>query len=178
MNQKQPPNFVEEVHNQWDTIDQVLVEIMKEGFYPLDTPRYAMPMLTTESLTHFNPEQYGILIAQYEGWKSYTDSKLSIINGGILQCENEMDDIAVTLREEIRKSCEQSGEKKPAEERIKDMIKGTPRYRQLKLDHQKLVQAKALLQVHLDRLGRGLALLSRNIEMKKIEMGLTGRNAY
>lgn len=175
----QKPDFVQEVHSQWDTIDAILVETMKEGFFPMDTPRYEMPLLTPEALTSYNPDQYAMLQARMEGWKSYTDSKLAVVSGGILQCENELEDIGVMLREEIRIQCENSGEKKPPEERIKDMIKATPRYRQIKLEHQKLQQAKSLLETHLNRLGRGLALLSRNIERKKLELGMSGsRGSY
>jgi hypothetical protein len=164
-----------EVHSMWDTIDNVLVETMKEGFYPLDTPRYAMPILDPSVLTNFNPDQYAILYAQMEGWQSYTASKLAVIDGGLFQCENEMDDIDVAIRTQVRRDCETSGEKKPAEAAIKDMVKTNPRYRQLRLYHQQLKQTKNLLQSHFDRLGRGMRLLSRYIEVQKIEAGNTGR---
>lgn len=168
-------NFVDEMHSSWDTLDEMLVTTAKEGFYQLTSPPYQMPVLTPEALTNFNSSQYAMLQAQMEGWKSYTDSRLAVIESGIFQCDNEMDDIMTMMRKQIREAAEAADEKKPSEIDIKEMIKSSPRYRQLKLEHQKLKQAKNLLQTHLERLGRGLALLSRNIEAKKLEQGNQGR---
>jgi len=159
----------QDVHGTWDTIDQVLIDSMKEGFYPMETPRYAMPILDPSALTSFNPDQYAILYSQMEGWQSYTSSKLAIVDGGLLQCDNEMDDIRVAIRSGVRRDCEKSGEKKPGEAVIDDMVKSNPRWRQLRLYHQQLKQSKNLLQSHFDRLGRGMRLLSRYIEVRKIE---------
>ena len=110
-----------------------------------------------------------------EGWKSYTGDQLAIIEGGILQCDNEMEDIVIMLRKEILDECERTKEKKPSDTSINSMIKSTPRYRQLKLRLQQLKQSQKLLQSHFDRLGRGMSMLSRYIEVKKIEEGNMGR---
>lgn len=169
------PNFVEEIHGSWDTIDLMLVQLAKEGFYQLDSPPYQMPIMTPEALTNFNANQYQMLQAQMEGWKSYTDARLAVVESGILQCDNEMEDIFIMARKEIRDTAEAAKEKPPSDTEVKNLIKSTPRYRQLKLEQQKLKQAKNLLQSHLDRLGRGLSLLSRNIETKKLEAGNVGR---
>jgi hypothetical protein len=166
---------VQNLHLMWDTMDDVLVDAMKQGFYPLTSPPYQMPMMSPEVLVQFHPSQYAIIYAQMEGWKSYTGDQLAIIEGGILQCDNEMEDIVIMLRKEILDECERTKEKKPPDTSINSMIKSTPRYRQLKLKLQQLKQSQKLLQSHFDRLGRGMSMLSRYIEVKKIEEGNMGR---
>lgn len=168
---------IQELHLMWDTIDAVLVDAMKQGFYQLPTPPYQMPMMDPEVLVRFHPGQYAILYAQMEGWKSYTGDQLAIIDGGLLQCDNEMEDILIMLRKEILEECERLKEKKPPEATIASMIKSTPRFRQIKLRHQQLKQSQKLLQSHSDRLGRGMSMLSRYIEVKKIEEGNMGRRS-
>jgi len=169
------PNFVDEIHSSWDTLDETLVMLAKEGFHQLTSPPYQMPVLPAEALTNFNSNQYAMLQAQMEGWRSYTDSRLAVIKSGIFQCNNELADIMTMMRKQIREAAEAAGEKKPSEVDIREMIKSSPRYRQLQLENQKLETAKNVLESHYNRLGRGLNLLSRNIETKKIEQNNQGR---
>lgn len=161
----------QEMHSTWDTLEAVRIELMKEGFYTLEVPRFAMPILNPSTFTNFHPEQFTLLYLQMESWQSYTSDILAVVDGGILQCENEMDDIEVHIKEGVRKQCEAEKTKKPADTTIGNMVKTDPRYRELRLYHQTLKQRKALLESQFKRLGRGMRLLSRYVEVEKLKAG-------
>ena len=161
----------QQMHSTWDTLEGIRIELMREGFFTLDMPRYAIPVLDPDQFTRFNPDQFTMLYLQFEAWQSYTADVLAVIAGGILQCENEMDDIDVHIKESIRNECKINKTRKPADTAIKDMVKTNPRYREVRLHHQMLKQKHGLIESQFKRLGRGLRLLSRYVEVEKLKAG-------
>lgn len=159
-----------EVTDYWNTIDDVMIEVMKEGFKIMDMPAYGCPHLDPSILTNISPDKYAVITLQLESWQSYTESTMAAIRGGILECENEISDLEAAMRTGIRQEAKQTGEKKPAEDVIKDTVLCNPRRREVVHRHQMLKQKFELIESHYKKLGRELKILSRWIEMRKMEM--------
>jgi hypothetical protein len=166
------------VNNRWDTLDDILVGLMKEGIHPLRVPTCPQPVLTPEILSSASPAQFGTLFGQFEAWKSYITSVLAGIDGLLLQCENEMNVISVKTRENIREHAKQPGVKKPSEAAIKDMVENQPRFLELKLQHQMAKQQRFMVETESDRYGRGLRIVSRYLKIKELEMDDGQRRSF
>lgn len=161
----------QQLHAAWETIDDVLVEAMREGFYPVERPNYAPPILDPAWLNSLTPDNYHLLTAQLSAWKSYAQSLLTMLECGIEECDNEMDTLAAAIKERERKG----PGKKPPEAAIADKVKINTRYTELRQRRQMLVQKKKLIEPHFDRYGRDLRILSRALEMRGQELATVGR---
>lgn len=161
----------QQTHQVWDTMDDVLTEAMKEGFFLMEMPRFAPPSADPEELANATPDKYALKFSQAEYWQSYSQSTLAWLDGLLLQCSNEMDIIEVDTKRFIRDAANQAKEKKPAETIIMDEVKANPRWRELLLTQQRLSQKRGVIEGQYKRMGRVLKILSRFVEFRKNEMG-------
>lgn len=153
-------------HAACESLDEVLVELMKEGFHPVTRPNYAPPILDPQWLDALTPERYYLLVAQLDAWKTYAQSLMNTIDGGIEEVDTETKLLAPAIKKSIRA---QPG-RKPSEEAIKDEVLTNPRYQELLLRRQRLVQKRKLVEPHFDRYGRNLRQLSRALELRRQEL--------
>ena len=161
----------QKLHAVWETLDDVMLEAMKEGFLPVERPNYAPPVLHAQWLDQLTPETYHLLNAQLSAWKSYAQSIITILECGIEECDNEMDQLGASIRTQARKTAG----KKPSVEETKDLVQINPRYNELRQKRQMLLQKKKMVEPHFDRYGRDLRILSRALEMRGQELGTVGR---
>lgn len=159
-----------QLHDSWQTLDDILVMTIKEGFMPVDRPQYAPPVLQPEQLDNLTPEAYHLLVAQLSAWKTYSQSILATLECGIEEYDNEMEQVAAAIRAQIRKDAASRDEKKPPEDAIKDEVRINPRYNELVKTRQTLIQKKKVIETYLDRFGRELRILSRALEMRRQEL--------
>ena len=150
----------------WDSIDAMLVETMKEGFFLPPKPDYICPVLQPQALYDSQPHDFSLLFCQFEQWQSYAAGHLAFLDGCIEQCDNEMSDIAAFIHEEAHSL---PREERPTEEVIKNKIKCHTRWRALKLYMQKLNQKRRIIEAKYTQLGRGLRIVSRYVKIKEIE---------
>jgi len=160
----------QQLHAVWETLDDIMIEVMKEGFLPVERPNYAPPVLQASWLDNLTPESYHLLNAQLSAWKSYAQSIITILECGIEECDNEMDQLGASIRSQARKAA-----KKPTADDVKDLVKINPRYNELRQKRQMFLQKKKLVEPHFDRYGRDLRILSRALEMRGQELGTVGR---
>lgn len=168
----------EATHNAWDTLDEVLVECMQEGFpVPTQRPNAPCPVINPEELAGTTAEHYAVLFALLEEWQGYTESSVAWVKAILEQSNNEMTVIAVDTRQSIRKSSSEAGTKVPSKDIIDDEVKSNPRYRELMNDAQKLSQKKDMLEAFAKTVARRLRILSRFVEIRKEAAG-TGSRRY
>lgn len=165
----------QQLHATWETLDDVMVTAMKEGFGFTQRPIYRPPVLHPQWLDDLTPERYHLLIAQYSAWKTYSHSRMNTLDAGILECDNEMKILEPSIRQNIRISCQRSGTKKPAEAVIKDMVLTNPRYQELLLKKQVAQQTRLIVEPDFERFSRELRALSRSLEMRRQELETSGR---
>jgi len=175
----QPPNGIgeamqQEIHSKWNTIDDALIYVLKKGLAAMTPPHIAPPLIDPHLLASASPQQYSIMYGAFEAWTSYIAEDLAELSAYLLQCENEMEQIAVHIREKIRETAEKTNTKKPSEDSIKDRVRIDPRYEELLLSHQQAKQRHIILSERREKYSRGLRLLSRNLEIRGEAAGLNG----
>lgn len=165
------------IHDRWTTFAEVEKELQEKGF--TDAPRPVVleqgegfPNLTTQQLTDTPNKEYTALHATYLEWFRYTAEEFARLRALMLQTKNEMEDIELETKRDLRA---QPGKKSTTEE-IDIAVGLHTRYRDLKVLLQRAEQAKLLLETKVDYLERSLRVISRQVELRKIDAGQGGVN--
>lgn len=159
-------------HDRWSTYEEVDAELKAKGFNDCPRPDVldagnSFPNLTAVELTSTPNKEYTALHGRYLEWFRYTSEEFSKFRALMLQTRNEMEDIELETKRELRS---QPG-KKPTEEEISIAVGLHSRYRDLKVLLQRAEQAKLLLETKVDYLERSLRVISRQVELRKIDAG-------
>jgi hypothetical protein len=159
------------VHQEWTSLDEQEQKLAAEGFFPMDTPTFGCPQITEDVLTTADNKMYTTVYAQQLAWFNYASQNLSRSVAELLQVTNEMDIIEARMRKGFRERMRHGGkEAKMTAEEMKDEILLNPRYTYLKLHHQQLSQYKIELSAYCEGIERGLKVISRQVEIRKMEM--------
>ena len=162
-------NEQQKIHSEWNTFDNVQIELMREGVMPVDKPTVACQRLTAEQLTTLDDKRYAETYAHICSWFGYISDLLARTRGAILEVENEMKYVWASLRAGAIQAAEMRQEKKPADKEIEMTILLDPSYKQLKLSSQNLDQRKLVLEAQADLLEKDLKMVSRQVELRKME---------
>lgn len=160
------------IHARWDTFEGVEAELRQKGFTDCPRPDTEFPNLTAKQLTETPNKEYTALHALYLEWFRYTAEEFAKLRALVLQVKNEMEDISLDLKHHMKN---QPG-KKPTEEEINIAIGIHNRYRELKQLQQRAEQAKLIMETKVDYLERSLRVISRQVELRKIDAGQGGVN--
>ena len=164
-----------QLHSIFETLDDVMISVMKEGFMSSGRPQYAPPVIDPTWLTELTPERYHLLTASLSAWKTYSEELINTLECGIEECDNELKLLGPAIRKNVRLTAKANEERKPNEDAIKDEVLTNPRYIQLTQRRQVLVQKKKIVEPYAARYGRDLRILSRALEMRRQELGFGGQ---
>lgn len=168
-----------EIHKRWDTYNDVTEHMENLGFGPPREPSYLEPTLSVEDLTESQGKDYTEKYLHFIGWFNYANQICASATAQILQCDNEIKIIEARMRENMRKRTDRktrSGEAKaPPIVEMADTIRLDPRIvelTQVKQWHTQLLERVSAKRMEFES---GRALLSRQIEIKKLEYGGAAR---
>jgi hypothetical protein len=168
-----------EIHKRWDTYDQVTKAMEDLGFMPAMEPQYAEPILTIEDLTESQGKDYTEKYLHFIGWFNYANQICASSEAHILQCDNEIKIIEARMRENLRKRSDKKtakGESKPPPlAEMADTIRLDQRIIELTQVKQWHTQLFERVSAKREMFESGRALLSRQIEIKKLEYTGAGR---
>jgi hypothetical protein len=157
----------QQINDRWNTYSQTENHMASAlGIHPLPLPMFGVPEVTVELLRGLNDSQYMEVYNAHDAWNSFVTETMSQVQNIILQIENEIDDIAIHLEEQLKATAKMEG-KKPTTDDIKWTIKSHPRIRFLKIELQRQKQLESRLTARQKTLSRAERLLSRNIELIK-----------
>lgn len=156
----------QQINDRWNTYQIIENHLVTSGIYPLRAPIVGIPEITPEILRGLNDDQYMEVYNAIDAWNSYIGETVSQVQNIILQIENEMEDLAIHVEENLKLTAKMEG-KKPTAEEVKHAVKAHARQRWLKLEHQKNQQTLNRLTSRQKTLARSERLLSRNIELIK-----------
>ncbi len=160
----------QKIHNKWDTADAVEGEIAMKGFVQSDIPPYQCPEVTEQVLTTEDNTEYTRVYAQLNSWFNYATQLHARVTTSLLQSENEMEMIESRMRVQFRERMRLgTKEDKMSAGEMQDQINLDPRYEELKLQAQIYKQKKITLAAFLDGIERGLRVISRQVEIRKME---------
>jgi hypothetical protein len=159
------------VHQQWDTLEEQREKRASEGFSPMDQPDFGCPQVTEEVLTTADSKAYTATYAQQLAWFNYASQTLSRCVSELLQVDNEMDILEARMRKGFRERMKVGGkEAKMTAEEMRDEILLEPRHAYLMLRKQQLSQYKVELGAYTEGIERGLKVISRQVEIRKMEI--------
>lgn len=171
-----PPNIgvsesaQREIHKTWDTIGDVEADLAMSGFMPMQTPEFECPQVTEAALTTENSQEYTQTYARQLAWFNYSSQVLARVTAHLLQYENEMDTIEARIHVDRRARAKAAGEKPPSGDTLKQEVLMDPRHDELRRQAQVLKQKKIELQAFVDGIERGLKVISRQVEIRKMEI--------
>lgn len=163
--------------HRWNTLERVVDTLNNWGFDEATSPKVECPVITPELLLTPDPKQYTAMFTSFLHWFNYANKIKARVVAELLQLENEMEDIAAETRKRLRRENEARPKKDQLNtQSIEDEIYTNLRYRELKIRAQEMEQMKTEMNARCEELERSLRVISRNIEMRKEEMG-DGRQA-
>ena len=158
--------------HRWDTLEGVIETMNSWGFKEAETPKVEMPIISADMLLTPDTKEYATMFSSVLYWYNFSNKIKARVLAEMLQLENEMSDIGAETRKRLRRENEQrKKEDKLGTQAIEDEIETNLRHRELKIRAQGLKQMKYELDAQCEELERSLRLVSRNIEMRKEEMG-------
>jgi hypothetical protein len=162
----------EAASTRWDTVVRVVDAVNNWGFSDAQSPKVEMPVVTADMLLTPDVNSYTTMYASVLQWFNYSNKLKARIIVELLGLENEMEDIEAETRKRLRRENEQRPkEDKLTAQAINDEIVTAPRYRELKIRAQEVKQLKIEMDARCEELERTLRVVSRNIEVRKEEMG-------
>ena len=165
-----------EIEDRWNTIGGVDDKLRALGIHANNIPDVVCPVVTAEALTTPDANQYTVTYASQLRWYNYAIRILADVKALKLQVDNEMNDIESTKRTLYRELDEGKKDKeKMSATEMKDRINQDAHYKGLKLQSQELEQHEIKVKAWAESLERNLAVVSRQIELRKIELQGGGR---
>lgn len=163
----------DEMRNRWNTIDEVRQALVAKGIVISDDPPpFALPEVAT-TLVDENSQEYLKTNAKYLAWLNYITPQISLNEGIILQVRNEKTNIEALYRDAARRADEgKPPTQRMSKEEIWDNTLLDTRYIELLQFEQELLQQKSLLEDKKEEISRVLRVISRHIEVKKLEADL------
>lgn len=166
-----PESQEKQVHERWNTLEEMEQQLAYEGFSPYEQPQFGCPQVTEESLTTADSKAYTGMYAQQLAWFDYSSSSLARCTAELLQVTNEMDIIEASMRKVFREKMRIGGKAaKMSAEEMKDEILLDERYSYLLYRKQQLSQYKTILGAYTENIERGLKVISRQVEIRKMEL--------
>lgn len=165
-----------ELRRQWDTLTDVETELLREGFTPMAKPLCGMPTVTEEMLTTPNSQAYTQMYAEQYSWFSYSSYLLALVTASLLQVRNRLDYVESLQRRQLRDESKLSKEKVNAAD-LDMLIKQHPEYKELKIEEQRFTQRKGMLSTYVESLESGMRIISRQVEIRKIDFEGTRNEA-
>lgn len=166
-----------QVHSMWNTLDEVEEQLAAEGFSRVGQPNFGCPQITEEALTTADNKSYTTTYAQQLAWFNYSSQTLARASAELLQVKNEMDVIDARMRKIFRERMQTGGkDAKMSAKDIEGEILLDARYSYLMHRQQQLTQYKIELGTYAEGIERGLKVISRQVEIRKMEMEQTRVN--
>jgi hypothetical protein len=162
----------QQIQQNWETIDNVELDVSRAGISPIPKPQHMCPSLTHEMLMATANDKYTENMLMIKAWKDYVEERYGRIKARQLEVENEMAEIARGIRLSIMSQQTDKKTKDPGyakKDRIPDLIASNPRYVDLKLKLQTLKQEELVLEPRLSALSGDLRIISRTVELRRQE---------
>lgn len=168
-----------ETNESWDTFDEVNMELHSAGFSPVDAPQFELPILTPSLLTDATGTGITELYVKIGGWRNYNNAQLSEIRGRLLQANNELKFLAVSLRKSLKDRHKAAGMKPPTGDEKEEEVMLDSRYIEVTQLTQRFEQAKSFLEERKESLKDALRIVSRQVEIRRQDMeSLSGGRGY
>jgi hypothetical protein len=155
----------------WEgTHDEAEWEIGRMGFQRIRQPEFTCPVLNPQTLTTTNLGDYSQMHARFQRWHNYAENTLAYVKSMLVGNARQMKQLVAQLK------ILYAGYKNPvtgkpysADDR-QLFVENNPRYVELLRSQTKLEQMKIQMESYAEGLSKDAALVSRHIELRKMDM--------
>jgi hypothetical protein len=169
-------SLVRKTNERWDTLQQVEEQLRDLKIPDLKEPSVEPPTVTAEMLMTPDTKEYTVMFANTRVWYGYTNRLVARTNAALLEVTNQITNLEAELRKKIREQNKGAPKQdRLSNEQVADEVTTDPHWQELKLREQTLKQYKLELAAYFDDVERQLALISRQVEIRK-EDNRGGRN--
>lgn len=160
----------------FDTMDEVEKQLAKWGFSLNTTPPpFPVPEVSATQLTTDFNKDYTTMYANQLAWLNYTSPLLAHVKATLIELEHALQDITVKMRKELRrKNQELDRTDRLSEKDIEDVIWCDPSHKELIVEKQRFDQMRLRLQSHVDAMEQNMRVISRQVEIRKLEIDNRG----
>lgn len=157
----------QQIAERWTTFARAEAELAAWGFEPEARPLCTRPRVTADDLNTPDSRQYTTLYVQVEAWHTYAINAHARLKGVLLETQNQLKDLEVEIKSAAVREAAARKEKKPAKDILDNLPKTHPRWKELTAYAQELRQKDMLMTSYVDSISRDLALVSRQVEIRK-----------
>lgn len=170
---------VHQILSRFATLEDVEKNLANMGF-PSERPRpkFDLPDITVETLTRFTNDQYSEIYSQLLAWFNYLVPIHADVKAGLLQAQNQLDLVEASVKKrltDVNKN-KNKGEGKLSAEEVRTEVLVDPTYQAALLEVQTRKQMLLKLDAYWEIADRSLRVVSRQIEIKKIEFDSSNRD--
>lgn len=171
-----------QIHNRWDTFDEVELEMTMKGFPPLDKPGFAPPVIDHHlysALSGSDSKQITYKNMQFCAWYGFSLQTEVRESARVRQIQNEMENLRSRLHTQLTSA---GGAKKATKEMIERQAHADPRYLELMVALQMAEHAHDVAAAYVKYYATGKALTSRTVEIRRQDLesaiGNSGARRY
>jgi len=162
------------IEEHWSTFDAMEQSIVTLGLGDLRQPQGICPMLTEQIINEPNSANYSDNQQHFISWLNFATELLARVDAQILQYENMLAVLAAETKSSYRQiQAGAEGAKKLTVDELNTKLLLSPEYKKIKHTMQQLQQKRYLLKARVDTLDSDVRLLSRRIELTKMDREAT-----
>lgn len=171
----------ESIIERWSTYQKVEGSVTALGLGELHQPQNECPTLTAEMLNEADSNRYADNQQWVSSWLSFSTELLARVEAQMLEYENMLLVLTAETKRSYRELNQAAGEKKITVDEMNQKLVLSPEYQSVKHALQEQEQKRLLLRARVDTLDSMSRLLSRRIELTKIDFnsqrGVAGTNS-
>lgn len=159
----------------WDKVhDEAEFEIHHMGFPRLPQPQFTCPPLDPKALSNMDLIQYGETHMRYVAWLNYSENVLAYVKSMLIGVKRQIDELHTRLKVSFRQTKNPETNRPFSADDARSLAEENPRYLELLRDQTKLESMKLLMESHVDSYEKICSVISRHIELRKLDIERTG----
>lgn len=169
----------------FSTQEEVEKGLAEMGIVDKPKPLFGIDDITAEILTTTDSREYTTVYARQLAWYNYISPIYAKACSGLIEAENKLTLIEANIRKVVIETNKlRAKEDRLNAEGINTEVLNDETYQGVLLEVQKMKQYKLRLEAFMENVGRNMKVLSRQVEIKKVEIegnqreGNLGRGGY
>lgn len=164
-------NKTHELARQWESVhDEAESELYHMGFHRVAKPEFTCPILDPQALTKADLHSYAEMHARFQRWHNYAENTQSYVDSMLIGVKRQIKQLEARLLLMYAGYKNPSTGKPYSVDDRKMFVENNDRYTELLRDQTKLEQMKVQLESQVNGLSKSTALISRHIEIRKLDM--------
>lgn len=162
----------------WSTYDEAAQAVYDTGFDPPSTankPSGDYPKITDADLTNPDSKEYASTFRRVVAWFEYASETMAYFKALELELEESMNQLALDIKMGERLKVRGEKEKGLSVDAMKTLYESDKTYRTYKREAQRIQQQIMILKPRLDGLETSYKLMSRNLELLRLDAEGAGR---